>query len=93
MTAQALTRIYSELIEVGLVRNKRDFSRWLGRGRSYLRTVQQRDCRHLNARVTTELRSRLAAVASTAPSAIGNELRRVIRHIDHANRVGAWLRG
>jgi hypothetical protein len=92
MMAHALTMIYEELIGIGLVRNKREFSRWLARGRSYYRNVEQRGCLYVTRSTTRGLRCRLAEVESTAPRVVAAELAGVVRQIDEASRVSDLLR-
>src|SRR5215213_6636218 len=86
LTGYMLLKTYINMRDIGLTRCKRDFStRWLGRGKTYLRDFEFRDGRD-GVKVPTitviKLRSRLQAVADRVPAGIRSEIELVIKSID-----------
>ena len=82
--------LYRDLLAMGLVRSKSQFSReYLLRGWSYLREFECRDRDEVRvpARTVAALRARLRAVALLTPGGIRAELEQVIAGIDRDTRV------
>ena len=80
---------------VGLVGNKREFSRiWCGKGQNYLRDYVGDD--RLEATVPCvvvgRLRERLSAVAAVAPAGAAREVMAVIEGIDRSVQIEMFLR-
>ena len=80
---------------VGLVGNKREFSRiWCGKGQTYLRDYIGDD--RLEATVPRvvvgRLRERLSAVAAVAPAGAAREVMAVVEGIDRSVQIEMFLR-
>ncbi len=91
MTGYMLLKTYINMRDIGLTRCKRDFAtRWLGRGKTYLRDFEFRDGRD-GVKVPTvtvmKLRSRLQAVAERVPPGIRSEIEFVVASIDQGLAV------
>ena len=85
---------YSVLLDLGLVRSKRHFSRaYLGRGWSYVRDIEQRDRNEFRLPPATIrlLRARLQALTSFLPVGIAGEIERVVAKIDQHTDVSDML--
>lgn len=99
MLGSNLKSTYTVLVELGLVRSKRQFSRdYLARGWSYLREYEQRDRDAVAVSESTVLvlRTRLNMVARLVPPGIAAEIGEVIKTIDrdaHVARVLGLRRG
>jgi hypothetical protein len=95
MIAFRLLATYERLRQIGLVRSKRDFARWLGRGKTYLRDYEYkigRDAVRVPACTVEKLHARIAAVAARVPARVAGDLQEVLREIERDGRVADLLR-
>jgi hypothetical protein len=95
MIAANLTRTYHMLRAMGLVRNKADFSRLLGKGPRYLKNVEQRGQLTVPLAVSHTLRGRLSKIKELTPRQIGQHLGDVIAALDrdcHVAQALGWRR-
>ena len=94
MRGYRLRKVYNALSTMGLVRNKRQFSReFLGRGWSYLRDVEQRDRDDVRIPPKTimVLQTRLRAVARFVSPQIATEIEQVIATIERDSQIADLL--
>jgi hypothetical protein len=90
-----LLTVYDRMRNLGMVGNKREFSRlWLGKGRTYLRDYIEDDRLHATVphHIVTGLRERLTAVAARTPAGAAREIMSVVETIDHATMVQDFMR-
>lgn len=95
MIANNLLITYERMRLIGLVGNKREFSRiWCGKGQDYLRDYVGDD--RLDAAVPvaviTRLKDKLLRVAALVPRTASRELRAIVDAIETAERITALLR-
>jgi len=95
MLGANLITTYDKMRELGLVRSKRDYCRWLGRGKTYLRDIEfkGRDGVRIPMVTVMQLRARLKSVANRVPSTIRMEIDSVIASIDQGVEVADLLYG
>lgn len=96
MFAYNITTVYADLLEIGLVRNKRQFSTdILRRGRTYLRDLERADRDRSAVRIPSKtvmaLRVRLRTIERFASPGVQAEIRRVLADIDRDVRVADML--
>jgi hypothetical protein len=91
MIAANLTRTYHMLRAMGLVRNKADFSRLLGKGPRYLKNVEQRGQLTVPLNVIQTLQGRLAQVAKFSPQRIRQQIEEAIAGLDRDCQVAQAL--
>lgn len=96
MLAYNITAVYADLLRIGLVRNKRQFSSdFLARGKTYLRDLERADRDRAAVRIPdktiTVLRARLRAVERLASRSVQAEIARVLANIDRDTRVADVL--
>lgn len=91
MLGSSLMKTYKAMVDLGLVRSKRDFGRrWCGRGRTYLRDFEQRagrDRTRVSSVTVATLRGRLCAVAARVPNTVAADVLRIVEMIDRDTAV------
>lgn len=91
MIAANLTRTYHMLRAMGLVRNKADFSRLLGKRPRYMKNVEQRGQLTVPLNVIQTLRGRLEQIAKFSPHSIKHQLAKMIADLDRDCQVAQAL--
>ncbi len=91
MIAANLSQTYHMLRAIGLVRNKADFSRLLGKGPRYLKNIEQRGQLTVPLNVIQILRGRLAQIAEFTPQTIRQQLEKTIADLDRDCQVAQAL--
>lgn len=89
-----LLQNYVVMRDLGLVRSKRDYAtRWLGRGKTFLKDYEfrDRDWRRVSPTTTAQLRRNLTSVAARSPSAVAREIRMLLNRMDRDERVAATM--
>jgi hypothetical protein len=95
MLGYRLKNTYIKMLELGLTRSKRDFAtRWLGRGKTYLRDFEYREGRdavRVPPKTVARLRTRLRALADRMPAGVRADIEVVIHGIDQGTVVADLL--
>ena len=92
MLAAHLTALYRRCRDIGLARNKSDFSRvLLGRSSHYMRLVEQRGG-WAPASAGYRLRARLLRLAARCPVGLRREVEAIIADLDAATDLGQMFR-
>ncbi len=96
MLAYNMITVYADLFEMGLVRNKREFSRrYLKRGQTYLRDLERvdrdRSAVRIPASTVTALRGQLSAIERFGSRRVQAEIKSILVKIDEGVRVADLL--
>ncbi len=86
---------YHTLRDYGLVKSKRDFCRFIGRGISYLKDFEcrpDRETKVVSLKTVQTLRSKLCALVPRLPAGMAAEMRAMIDAVDRDVLVADVLR-